>query len=74
MSGATANPALSPAVSTTQSDSKYVRLNVGGTLHLTTIDTLCKQDTMLRAMFSGRMDVLHDVDGEFCLFLSRTYK
>ncbi|KAK3756083.1 hypothetical protein RRG08_017302 [Elysia crispata] len=63
MSGATANPALSPAVSTTQSDSKYVRLNVGGTLHLTTIDTLCKQDTMLRAMFSGRMDVLHDVDG-----------
>jgi len=68
MSGA-ASQALATQVTQavrTKSDSKYVKLNVGGTLHLSTIDTLCKQDTMLRAMFSGRMDVLHDVEG-FCL-------
>lgn len=43
--------------------SKYVKLNVGGTLHYTTIGTLTKQDTMLRAMFSGRMEVLTDSEG-----------
>lgn len=69
MSGASANQAIASCTPAAQSDSKYVKLNVGGTLHLTTIDTLCKQDTMLRAMFSGRMDVLHDVEGE-SLFLS----
>jgi len=65
MSGA-ASQALATQSVRAKSDSKYVKLNVGGTLHLSTIDTLCKQDTMLRAMFSGRMDVLHDVEG-FCL-------
>nr|KAG5700359.1 hypothetical protein BaRGS_029611 [Batillaria attramentaria] len=40
--------------------SKYVKLNVGGSLHYTTIGTLVKHDTMLRAMFSGRMEVLTD--------------
>ena len=45
--------------------SKYVKLNVGGTLHYTTIGTLTKQDTMLRAMFSGRMEVLTDSEGKY---------
>ncbi|KAK7487899.1 hypothetical protein BaRGS_00020800 [Batillaria attramentaria] len=43
--------------------SKYVKLNVGGSLHYTTIGTLVKHDTMLRAMFSGRMEVLTDSEG-----------
>ncbi|KAL8567251.1 BTB/POZ domain-containing adapter for CUL3-mediated RhoA degradation protein 3 [Nucella lapillus] len=43
--------------------SKYVKLNVGGSLYYTTIGTLIKHDTMLRAMFSGRMEVLTDSDG-----------
>ena len=43
--------------------SKYVKLNVGGRLYYTTIETLTKHDTMLRAMFSGRMDVLTDSEG-----------
>lgn len=47
------------------SPTKYVKLNVGGSLHYTTIGTLSKQDNMLRAMFSGRMEVLTDTDGMF---------
>jgi len=44
--------------------SQYVKLNVGGSLHYTTIGTLTKvQDTMLQAMFSGRMEVLTDSEG-----------
>lgn len=43
--------------------SKYVKLNVGGSLHYTTVQTLTKQDTMLKAMFSGRMEVLTDSEG-----------
>ncbi|KAL7990104.1 hypothetical protein Chor_012770, partial [Crotalus horridus] len=40
--------------------SKYVKLNVGGSLRYTTVQTLTKQDMMLKAMFSGRMEVLTD--------------
>jgi hypothetical protein len=40
-----------------------VKLNVGGCLHYTTIGTLTKHDNMLRAMFSGRMEVLTDSEG-----------
>lgn len=47
------------------SPSQYVKLNVGGSLHYTTIGTLTKHDTMLRAMFSGRMEVLTDSEGIF---------
>lgn len=47
--------------------SKYVKLNVGGSLHYTTIGTLTKHDTMLRAMFSGRMEVLTDSEGKMVL-------
>ena len=43
---------------------RYVRLNVGGSIFLTTLDTLCKQDNMLRAMFTGDLDVQTDKDGE----------
>lgn len=44
--------------------SQYVKLNVGGSLHYTTIGTLTKNDSMLRAMFSGRMEVLTDSEGK----------
>lgn len=44
-------------------NSDYCKLNVGGTLHYTTISTLTKMDSMLRAMFSGRMDVFKDHEG-----------
>ena len=47
-----------------ENPSQYVKINVGGSLHYTTIGTLTKHDTMLRAMFSGRMEVLSDSDGE----------
>ena len=43
--------------------STYVKLNVGGALFNTTVATLTKHDSMLRAMFSGRMEVLKDADG-----------
>lgn len=43
--------------------SQYVKLNVGGSLYYTTIGTLTKNDNMLRAMFSGRMEVLTDSEG-----------
>lgn len=45
------------------SSNKYVKLNVGGSLHYTTMGTLTKEDNMLRAMFSGRMVVLSDKEG-----------
>uniref|UniRef100_A0A915PSA4 BTB domain-containing protein n=1 Tax=Setaria digitata TaxID=48799 RepID=A0A915PSA4_9BILA len=45
------------------SPSQYIKLNVGGALYQTTISTLTKHDSMLRAMFSGRMEVLTDSDG-----------
>lgn len=48
----------------TSPSSKYVKLNVGGALYYTTMQTLTKQDTMLKAMFSGRMEVLTDSEGE----------
>lgn len=49
--------------------SEYVKLNIGGSLHYTTIGTLQKHDTMLRAMFSGRMEVLTDSEGEVPRYL-----
>uniref|UniRef100_A0A914H0H8 BTB domain-containing protein n=1 Tax=Globodera rostochiensis TaxID=31243 RepID=A0A914H0H8_GLORO len=42
---------------------QYVKLNVGGSLFLTTIGTLTKYDSMLKAMFSGRLEVRRDRDG-----------
>lgn len=47
-----------------ESSKRYVKLNIGGTLVSTTIDTLTKQgDHMLSAMFSGRMELTYDTDG-----------
>ncbi|XP_011505996.1 PREDICTED: BTB/POZ domain-containing adapter for CUL3-mediated RhoA degradation protein 3-like [Ceratosolen solmsi marchali] len=43
--------------------SKYVKLNIGGSLHYTSISTLRKHDTMLHAMFSGRMEAFTDSEG-----------
>lgn len=37
---------------------------MGGALYYTTMQTLTKQDTMLKAMFSGRMEVLTDSEGK----------
>lgn len=57
--------------------STYVKLNVGGALFTTTIGTLTKYDNMLRAMFSGRMDVQTDEEGETRIllqYLSHYYK
>uniref|UniRef100_A0A1I8AF14 BTB domain-containing protein n=1 Tax=Steinernema glaseri TaxID=37863 RepID=A0A1I8AF14_9BILA len=42
---------------------QYVKLNVGGSLFHTTVGTLVKYDSMFRAMFSGRLDVMTDSDG-----------
>ncbi|OQR74166.1 TNF-alpha induced protein B12-like [Tropilaelaps mercedesae] len=63
--GASAVSSSSPpsAKMQTGSPSQYVKLNVGGTLYYTTIGTLTKLDSMLRAMFSGRMEVLTDSEG-----------
>ena len=44
-------------VSLGNGQSQYVKLNVGGALFQTTLTTLLKHDTMLRAMFCGRMEV-----------------
>lgn len=45
------------------SPSQFVKLNVGGALHYTTIGTLTKQDSLLRDMFSGCKEVLTDSEG-----------
>jgi hypothetical protein len=52
------------------SPSQYVKLNVGGNLFYTTIGTLTKHDNMLRAMFSGRMEVITDPDGWILIGMS----
>lgn len=49
--------------------SKYVKLNVGGSLHYTTIDTLTKHDTKLKAMFTGKMDVVPDSEGKTIIII-----
>jgi hypothetical protein len=43
---------------------KYVKLNVGGSLFYTTLGTLSKHDNMLRAMFSERIPLETDPEGE----------
>ncbi|CAJ0940979.1 unnamed protein product [Ranitomeya imitator] len=70
MSGESVVSSVVPATTTrttsfkcASTSSKYVKLNVGGALYYTTMQTLTKQDTMLKAMFSGRMEVLTDSEG-----------
>lgn len=71
MSGESVVSSAVPAAATrttsfkgTSPSSKYVKLNIGGALYYTTMQTLTKQDTMLKAMFSGRMEVLTDSEGK----------
>ena len=47
-----------------QKQGKYVKLNVGGVLYCTTLGTLTKHDNMLRAMFSERIPLQKDEEGE----------
>uniref|UniRef100_A0A3Q4BTU2 BTB/POZ domain-containing adapter for CUL3-mediated RhoA degradation protein 2 n=1 Tax=Mola mola TaxID=94237 RepID=A0A3Q4BTU2_MOLML len=42
---------------------KYVRLNVGGNLFYTTLQVLTRENSMLKAMFSGKKEVFTDKDG-----------
>uniref|UniRef100_A0A0K0DRT8 BTB domain-containing protein n=1 Tax=Angiostrongylus cantonensis TaxID=6313 RepID=A0A0K0DRT8_ANGCA len=56
-------PNISWLKNTDASAEQYVKLNVGGALFQTTVGTLTKHDTMLRAMFSGRMEVVTDSNG-----------
>uniref|UniRef100_A0A8C2EMB0 Tumor necrosis factor, alpha-induced protein 1 (endothelial) n=1 Tax=Cyprinus carpio TaxID=7962 RepID=A0A8C2EMB0_CYPCA len=42
---------------------KYVQLNVGGNLYYSTLHVLTRQDTLLRSMFSGKIEVLTDKEG-----------
>lgn len=42
---------------------KYVRLNVGGALFYTTLQVLTRQNSMLKAMFSGQKEVFTDKEG-----------
>lgn len=44
--------------------SKYVKLNVGGSLHYTTVQTLSKEDSLLRRMCNGITEVTTDSEGE----------
>jgi len=49
---------------TTKAPTSFIKLNVGGSLFYTTKGTLTNRaDSILRAMFSGRMDVRTDTDG-----------
>ena len=77
MSGESVVSSAVPAAATrttsfkgTSPSSKYVKLNIGGALYYTTMQTLTKQDTMLKAMFSGRMEVLTDSEGKGLLPVS----
>lgn len=44
--------------------SKYVKLNVGGSLHYTTVQTLSKEDSLLRTICDGNVEVTIDTEGE----------
>ena len=78
MGDSTSSSVLSASASVLNKDSppnlsnhfgKYVKLNVGNHLFLTSFDTLMKEDTMFKAMFSGRMEVVQDSEGmrtSFC--------
>lgn len=46
-----------------KSQGKYVKLNVGGALFYSTVGTLTKHDSMLRAMFSERIPLEKDDEG-----------
>ncbi|KAF3700335.1 BTB/POZ domain-containing adapter for CUL3-mediated [Channa argus] len=43
--------------------SKYIKLNVGGSLHYTTVQTLSKEDSLLRSICNGGTEVTIDSEG-----------
>lgn len=48
--------------------SKYVKLNVGGSLHYTTVQTLSKEDSLLQSICNGSTEVTTDSEGKWtCL-------
>lgn len=47
---------------------KYVRLNVGGNLFYTTLQVLTRENSLLKAMFSGKKEVFTDKEGTFSLW------
>ena len=49
--------------------SKYVKLNVSGSLHYTTIQTLSKEDSLLRSICTGDIEAMIDPEGG-CAILS----
>ncbi len=60
--------ALSEDELSTMSTDK-IRLNVGGKHFVTTVDTLCKEESMLSAMFGGKFDTQPDADEEVSYLL-----
>lgn len=48
--------------------SKYVKLNVGGSLHYTTVQTLSKEDSLLKSICNGGTDVAIDSEGELSCY------
>ena len=43
--------------------SKYVKLNVSGSLHYTTVQTLSKEDSLLRSICTGDTEATIDPEG-----------
>lgn len=54
--------------------SKYVKLNVGGSLHYTTVQTLSKEDSLLRNICTGGTDVTVDSEGQLSVCLLTSIK
>lgn len=52
-----------------------IRLNVGGSLFITTKETLCLKDSLFEKMFNGNMKpghTLHDTQGNEVIFIDRS--
>ncbi len=60
----TKNEKIEASLELLKGQGKYVKLNVGGSLFYTTVGTLTKHDTMLRAMFSERIPLESDEEGK----------
>lgn len=53
--------------------SKYIKLNVGGSLHYTTVQTLSKEDSLLRSICNGGTEVTIDSEGEWMCLSNEHY-
>ena len=53
--------------------SKYVKLNVGGSLHYTTVQTLSKEDSLLHSICNGGTEVTIDSEGEWTYLTVLTF-